>query len=133
MEDFGPALLLFAVSGGYIAYQRYHWSKYRSHALEWERILFESTVTGLALFLLARLLVPFAPNWEWFRRLVQVYKAALPFRFSGSLALSVLLGVALAEIVNRVNLAGVMVKLAPKPSALEQASRETSIRLATEE
>ena len=107
MEEFGPALLLFAVAGYLTLRHCANRTKFRWAALAWEQNVFESAALGLLLFFLVRLvsaLMPRAillphfgawlmPIWFSTETIFGVVRTALPFRFSGSLVAAFMLGI----------------------------------------
>lgn len=91
MEDFGSALLLFAVAGYVTLRHCANRTKFRWEALEWEQNVFESAVVGLVLFFLVRLIAVVLPDSSWWP--LQTVKRALPFKFSASLVGAFVLGI----------------------------------------
>jgi hypothetical protein len=107
VEEFGPALLLFAVAGYLTLRHCANRTKFRWAALEWEQNVFESAALGLLLFFVVRLLAVLmpravrlphvgavlAPIWYSTEAVFRVVRQALPFRFSGSLVAAFMLGI----------------------------------------
>ena len=107
MDEFGPALLLFAVAGYVTLRHCANRTKFRSAALAWEQNVFESGALGLSLFLIARLilvatsgaatlpmLAPVAaPLWGGMQGVAHLIGLALPFKFSASLIAAFMLGI----------------------------------------
>ena len=99
MGDVAPSLLLFSIAGGYAALQLCHLTKHRADALEWDRNLFEATLVGAVLFVVARAMA-LGIEATPLNAIRDPIKRALPFGYAGSLLLTLLLGV-VAGLVGR--------------------------------
>lgn len=101
MGEVAASVLLFSIAGGYAFLQLWHVTKHRWDALEWERNLFESTLVGSILFLIARLVIVPLERVDWIRDMRDFVKVALPFGYSGSLVATLCLGVLTGLVFRR--------------------------------
>lgn len=114
MEEFGPALLIFAVAGYITLQNTANRTRFRSIALKWEQNVFESAACGLVMFFFVRFLVARAqepepwpivgfvekPVWAAGQAVLPFIKKMLPFRFSGSLIATFIFGIGIAWLSN---------------------------------
>lgn len=101
MSDLGPAFIAVVAAIGYGTRRRCTLWRLQLEARSWERGLFESSITGFGLFIVARLIVTVVRPWSAGFPGFEVFREALPFPFAGTFALSLVLGAALAWGMNR--------------------------------
>ncbi len=95
-----PLLLLFAVAGGYTFLQVCHVTKHRFDALEWDRNLFEATLTGGIFFVFARLILSLPVVDQRLHVVRSLLHGVLPVPYVGSLLATLCCAVAVALVSN---------------------------------
>lgn len=95
----GLGLLLVPALGGYWFLTRYWGTRYRMQRTSGYDVVLRSAVAGLALFAIARLLVYALDGL--FPQIEAIWQALVPFDYSGTTALAVLLGMVAPPVLNR--------------------------------
>ncbi|MDN3517500.1 hypothetical protein QWY84_07765 [Aquisalimonas lutea] len=103
MKDITLAISVTALAAGYVSLAASHYFRYRIELIRWERTLFESALLGGLYFVIARVGIEGAirenPKLADYEP-VEFFKDAVPFAFSGSLLLTVLLSLLVALVIN---------------------------------
>ena len=95
----GLGLLLVPALGGYLFLIGFNLTRYRIEQVNGYHIVFQAACVGVALFLLARLMV-LATNMVW-PAISVAWQAMLPIEYSGTAALSVAVGWLAPRLLNR--------------------------------
>lgn len=94
----GLGLFLVPVLGGYLFLTRLHYTRYGILRKSGYHLFFQSAIAGGVLALIARAMVVFLS--DYFPQADPLWKRYVPIDFSGTVALSVLLGLVLPYLVN---------------------------------
>ena len=95
----GLGLLLIPTLGGYWFLTRLYYTRYGVLRDSGYHVLFKSAIAGCSLFVVSRLAVIFLLN-PLFPYIGKIWKFYVPFDYSGTVTLSVLLGGVLPIVVN---------------------------------
>lgn len=95
----GLGLLLIPTLGGYWFLTRLYYTRYGILRDSGYHVLFKSAIAGCSLFVVSRLAVIFLLN-PLFPCIGKIWKSYVPFDYSGTVTLSVLLGGVLPIVVN---------------------------------
>lgn len=95
----GLGLLLIPTLGGYWFLTRLYYTRYGILRDSGYHVLFKSAIAGCSLFVVSRLAVLFLLN-PLFPYIGKIWKSYVPFDYSGTVTLSVLLGGVLPIVIN---------------------------------
>ena len=95
----GLGLFLVPVLGGYLFLTRLHYTRYGILRKSGYHLFFQSAIAGGALTLVARAMIVFLN--DYLHQIAPLWRHYIPLDFSGTVALSVLLGLVLPYVINR--------------------------------